>query len=627
MGRALWKRRRPLSLRGTLTLLFLLMPTIAIGLVTIFSAISYRRTQRDALIEEARTILALLVQHHPKIARGTSNPQARLKVWSGRVAELPVRQPRITYAVLVDAAGADLSAGRLRAKNLVRATPEHAVVDPDHLSLMGAPPIAHVAARIPDAPGAIVQIGLRAGPGWAHLAHLEDIAAVLAITLVLNIWIIRRGLRHLLVPLEDIASESVALAQGRQARHIVVRGPEEIRHVASAFNKMVERGKSDASRIDATLQELRAQQEAADFERQRFMAMVEALHEGLLFLGDDGRVAYANPESGRILGRSASSLAELSVPTEYLKEKSPDADALLGMLLGFDDWRAIESRSSLDLTLVTLPAGAQEPGGRMILLRDRTEERKLERLMAEQDKIASIGMLAAGIAHEINNPLDGLQNCLRRIIKDPENTEQIERYAGLMTASLHHIETVVRQLLNLSHKRDRSVRKVDLNETVRGAADLARTGQRWHGIEVDWHLESELPLVLADPQNLAQIFLNLVLNAVDAMPTGGTLTVTTRPVSSRGGGSGEADVLVEIRDTGVGISPEDLPRIFEPFFTTKGSEKGTGLGLSVSRNLVVEHGGEINVVSAPGVGTTFSVRLPRFFPVRSGKSVGTESSS
>lgn len=247
--------------------------------------------------------------------------------------------------------------------------------------------------------------------------------------------------------------------------------------------------------------------------------------------------------------------------------------------------------------------------------------------MAEQEKIASVGKLAAGIAHEINNPLDGLQNCLRRIVTDPGNTDQIQRYSGLMTASLHHIETVVRQLLDLSHKRDRVVRRINVNDVVRDAVELARAGQRWRQVEVIWRLEENLPTVLADPQNLSQVFLNLVLNAVDAMPSGGTLTVTSKTGCHSQNASNGADVEVEIHDTGPGIDENTLERIFEPFFTTKGHDKGTGLGLAVSRNLVIEHGGDIEVQSQPGWGTTFRVCLPEFFPARPARLQGLEEST
>lgn len=153
--------------------------------------------------------------------------------------------------------------------------------------------------------------------------------------------------------------------------------------------------------------------------------------------------------------------------------------------------------------------------------------------MAEQEKIATVGLRAAGVAHEINNPLDGLQNCVRRIVKDPGNTAQIERYARLMTASLSHIETVVKQLLSLSHKREGTVRELSINEVLADAVSLARAGQSEKDIEVDWQLSHQTPRVMADAQAMTQVFLNLVLNALAATPEGGKLTLTTRRRPSR----------------------------------------------------------------------------------------------
>ena len=378
-------------------------------------------------------------------------------------------------------------------------------------------------------------------------------------------------------------------------------------------------------KLETVSEDLRREHEIATFERRRFMIMVDSIHAGLVFFGVDGRVEYVNPAASNILGLDREALSKISVSPDILNGERASGAVLLERWIGAEAWQQVKERRDLDLSVAAVRQDDEAPAGSMLILRDRTAERRMQRQMAEQERIASVGTLAAGIAHEINNPLDGLQNCLRRIINAPGNTEQIERYAGLMTASLHHIETVVRQLLDLSHRRDRVVRRIDLNDTLRGAVELARTGQRWNGVQVEWRLAQALPPVLADPQNLTQVFLNLILNAVDAMPSGGTLTVTTRVERCGDLASNDEDLLVEIGDTGCGIDPQVAPRIFEPFFTTKSEKKGTGLGLSVSRNQVVEHGGDIDVRSEQGVGTTFMVRLPRFFPARSAAGSGTES--
>ncbi len=376
--------------------------------------------------------------------------------------------------------------------------------------------------------------------------------------------------------------------------------------------------------LEQVTEDLRREHETAMFERRRFMVMVDSIHAGIVFFGVNGRVEYVNPAAVHILGRDHNDILNATIGREGVEGGLSNATAILESWLGVEAWQGIRECHDLDLSVVGVQGDDHTPAGSMLVLRDRTAERRMQRQLAEQERIASVGTLAAGIAHEINNPLDGLQNCLRRIINDPTNIDQIERYAGLMTASLHHIETVVRQLLDLSHKRDRVVRKINVNDTLRGAVQLASTGQRWNGVEVEWQLDENLPQVLADPQNLTQVFLNLVLNAVDAMREGGRLTIASRTQRGNDVVSNDEDVLVEIRDTGCGIDPVALPRIFEPFFTTKVEEKGTGLGLSVSRNLVVEHGGDINVKSECGIGTVFSVRLPRFFPARAPSRVGME---
>lgn len=234
--------------------------------------------------------------------------------------------------------------------------------------------------------------------------------------------------------------------------------------------------------------------------------------------------------------------------------------------------------------------------------------------MVERDRSATLCLLAAGIAHEINNPLDGLQHCLRRILNAPTNTAQVERYGRLMTAALAHIEKVVRQLRHLSPTRELTVRVLSVNDVLRDAVELAQAGRRWGNVEVDWRLSSDLPLIRADSHAMAQVFLNLLLNAADAMPDGGRLTVAADMRPSGRGEEGTYDVVIEITDSGRGIPPEAAPHVFEPFFTTKASGGGSGLGLAVARGLVLEHGGRIEFESVPEAGTTFRVTLPGFIP-------------
>ena len=234
----------------------------------------------------------------------------------------------------------------------------------------------------------------------------------------------------------------------------------------------------------------------------------------------------------------------------------------------------------------------------------REKTRELERAyreLAQSEKLAALGTLAAGVAHEINNPLDGIQGCIARIRRRPEDSEQTLAYLDLIEEGLERISRVVGQLLDLSQKRELSLALTDLNRVLEDTLALAEYQLRKGGVEVVRELDPDLPKVLGDGQYLGQVFLNLFLNALAAMPEGGMLTVRTFP---RDGWA-----CIEVRDTGVGIPEEDLGKIFDPFYSNRPSGGGTGLGLSVSYAIVQEHGGTIEVESAPGKGATFRVVL------------------
>lgn len=245
----------------------------------------------------------------------------------------------------------------------------------------------------------------------------------------------------------------------------------------------------------------------------------------------------------------------------------------------------------------------------MIRLREvYAQMRDTQTKLIRAEKLTTIGTLAASIAHEVNNPLAGLRNCLRRIQKGPGNAAQTEAYIDMMMRALDRIEATVRGLLNFARQQEVEVRPLSILEVLREALDLTDHQLKSGRIEVRADLGAEIPEVPMDRHHLVQVFVNLILNAADAMPEGGRLTVAANYRAAETAGW----AAVVIADTGIGISAEALPRIFEPFYTTK--PQGTGLGLSVSRNIIEEHGGEIAVDSAEGQGTVFTVLLPVGLP-------------
>jgi two-component system, NtrC family, sensor kinase len=236
------------------------------------------------------------------------------------------------------------------------------------------------------------------------------------------------------------------------------------------------------------------------------------------------------------------------------------------------------------------------------------ERRRMEQILFDSEKLAATGRLAASIAHEINNPLEAVQNSLYLLSRAvPEGTPE-RSFLDIATRETQRMSRILRQMLGF-YRPTTSMGPTDVNALVVEAEILVAKRLRENGVRIEKELLSTLPLIRASADQLKQVLLNLFLNATEAMPTGGRLIVATQT----GGGEMDAHstdvVRIDVRDTGMGISEEAVARIFEPFFSTK-MEKGTGLGLWVSHGIVQAHGGTLKVRSRSGQGTTFTITLP-----------------
>ncbi|MEQ1645458.1 MAG: ATP-binding protein, partial [Pyrinomonadaceae bacterium] len=226
------------------------------------------------------------------------------------------------------------------------------------------------------------------------------------------------------------------------------------------------------------------------------------------------------------------------------------------------------------------------------------------------EKLAAVGRLAAGIVHEINNPLATIAACAEALeqrvddgeFETSESASDLAEYLGLIKSEAFRCKTITTDLLDFSRTRAGERSPVDAGDIVRSAANLISHQKRGAGIEQSLDIESDLPLIAADGAQIQQAIIALATNAIDAMPDGGSLTFRVFTKGSR--------VAIEVIDDGHGIPQNDLPKIFEPFFTTKEVGKGTGLGLAVCYGIISEHDGRISVRSRPGKGTTFSILLP-----------------
>src|SRR5437773_8411620 len=236
------------------------------------------------------------------------------------------------------------------------------------------------------------------------------------------------------------------------------------------------------------------------------------------------------------------------------------------------------------------------------IARDITEKKQLEQQVLNAEKLASIGKLSAGVAHEINNPLGGILNCLYNLRKKSVSLDRATEYLASMEEGLRRVQKIVRQLLDFSQQHDPQLSPTDINAVVERVLVLTNHAFVENQIKLDQQLHPDLPPLPVDRHMIEQVLMNLILNAVQAIKGGGLITIRTRVA---------AGVLaVDVEDTGCGIPAHVLPHIFDPFFTTKGTGEGTGLGLSVSLGIVERHGGQILVESQVGRGTVFTVCLP-----------------
>jgi two-component system NtrC family sensor kinase len=220
-------------------------------------------------------------------------------------------------------------------------------------------------------------------------------------------------------------------------------------------------------------------------------------------------------------------------------------------------------------------------------------------------KMAGVGTLTAGIAHELNNPINNISLTAEALIDGFEDYDEVEKLKMLhqIEAQVERASATVRNLLDFTRRERPVLTTVELNDLLRGVLRLVENELALGHVELRAELDGVLPQIRGNPRNLQQVFVNLILNAIQAMPGGGTLTIRSQ-VAEQGA------IRIDVADTGVGIPKENLERIFEPFFTTKEPGEGTGLGLSVSYGIIEQHGGKITVTSEEGGGTTFSILFP-----------------
>jgi two-component system NtrC family sensor kinase len=339
--------------------------------------------------------------------------------------------------------------------------------------------------------------------------------------------------------------------------------------------------------------------------------IVESINVGILAVDLEDRieswnsqmeVMYAKPRA-EVLGRPLHDV----FPAEFVEQfhrvrKDPGVHNLYKFKLA----TPTNEVRTVNMAIAPLLSRTLATVGRIILVDDITERTQLEGQLAQSERLSSIGLLAAGVAHEVNTPLAVISSYTQMLTKQLRGDDRLAPLLEKITQQTFRASEITNGLLNFSRTGVAEFRELDLNQLLRETLVLLEHQFKTARVSVQLELQPELPAIRGNQGKLQQVFLNLFLNAKDSMPEGGSLRVTT---------VGNGNVTVTVADTGSGISPENMRRIYDPFFTTKtspreGERRGTGLGLSVSYGIIQEHSGKIRVASDPGHGTQFQLEFP-----------------
>lgn len=420
------------------------------------------------------------------------------------------------------------------------------------------------------------------------------VAAVVAVVVFL-------GLEHERTVIEEITRQSAHAESIRSRAHLIQTAVLLFLFAGLCISALL------------TYQSYQATRQTLERVKGLARNILHSIPSGVLTVDQTHRVTAINPMAEHILGVSANSGLGLEIsrlfsvedPIYRCMEEAIDHETFVRNL----DIRYPPTESRwVRLTTSPLADHERRRTGVVILLQDVTDLLVLEEQLRRSEKLSALHTLSAGVAHEIRNPLSALDLNLHllheEVTAEPVNQEPVQRYLEIVNTEVRRIRGIVDNFLRFARPTSLVLGEVKLDEVVQHIVELVRYEAQERGVDIAVEFPTDLPDVSGDETQLGQVFLNLMINAVQAMPKGGTLRI----VGTNGTAAGRSTIDVSVTDTGVGITKADLSKVFEPFFSTKPS--GNGLGLAIAYRIVEDHHGAIRVTSQEGAGTTFVLSFP-----------------
>ncbi len=409
--------------------------------------------------------------------------------------------------------------------------------------------------------------------------------------------------RRITRPLEEFVKATLEVSRGNLEHRIDVNTGDEIEDLSGNFNRMVDEVLSQRRELEERFREI------AYLKRYRDN-ILSSMTNGLLTLDNEGRIITINREGEEILGVDACNITGSDCAL-FCKDNPYFGDILKravdeGRGMRYREVNYRRGKDELILSLNINPLLDDRGGslGMLVVFEDLTEIRAMEERMRHSDRLAAIGTIAASLAHEIKNPLTAIKTFVQLMPSKYGSETFRKRFNTTVPREINRMVEIIENLLDLSRKPKLKFSPININDVMKRSFDLYASEMERKGVRPHLTLNKDLPPVRGDMEYLTRAFLNLLINAIQAMPKGGEIYGHT---SSESNGDG-LFIHVTIRDTGIGMDDETARNLFNPFFTTK--EKGTGLGLAIVKKIIEEHKGDIEVSSTPGKGSTFKIILP-----------------
>jgi nitrogen-specific signal transduction histidine kinase/uncharacterized membrane protein len=365
-----------------------------------------------------------------------------------------------------------------------------------------------------------------------------------------------------------------------------------------------------ARSLQRKVAELYAAEEAVTIEKEKLGAIIQCMNDGVLFINDKGEVALWNDVGHWLLEASEDIIKSVM---EYHEENSSEQSQAQGeSSKGKKPWSFHRNIKAGDHTFEgTFAPVYNDKGdylGIVVVSRDITDRLRTEAQMAHHEQMTALGRMAAGITHEVGNPLSSLLAQIYLLEEEGSDKVVLEESIRVLKNEIERISRIVRGMSVFARPQKSEWEPCSINKIIGETVEFLHLEKKSHRLRITLDLDAELPAILASPGQLKQVFLNICLNAIDATEEGGNLTIRTKLT--------DEEVCASFRDTGHGIPPDLLGKIFNPFFSTKDQGKGTGLGLSITDSIIRAHGGRIEVESEVDKGTEFKVILPLRIPLQ-----------